>query len=83
MSNLTTDTVGNWHVCGVLAGMGRDPHAFVHYVQRYVMPQEGLRYTGDVATRTWATREEAQAAADAANARPDAAPPFNIRGTYL
>lgn len=75
--------VGAWHVSSVLAGMGNRPGVFVHYVQRYVRPQEGRRYTGDIATRTWDTREAAQAAADEANARPDAAPPFNIRGTYL
>lgn len=78
MTDMTAD--GAWHVSSVLAGMGDRPGRFVHYVQRYVRPQEGRRYTGDVATRTWASRDEAQAAADAANAgRMD----FNIRGTYL
>lgn len=82
MATDTTDD-GAWHVSSVLTGMGQRPGSFVHYVQRYVRPQEGRRYTGDVATRTWADRDQAQAAADAANARPEAAPPFTFRGTYL
>lgn len=73
-----------WHVSAVLRGTGRrtygDERDFIFHVQRYVRPQEGRRYTGDVATRTWNTEAEAQRAADNANAgRVD----FNIRGTYL
>ncbi len=71
---------GTWHVAAALAGMGRDPNTFVYYVQRYIIPQEGRRYTGDVATRTWDSEAAAQAAADAAN---DGRREFNIRGTYL
>lgn len=72
---------GNWYVSAVLKGDGRGPNReFIYYVQRYVRPQEGRRYTGDIATRTWDTEAEAQKAADAANeGRMD----FNIRGTYL
>lgn len=75
---------GAWHVAAVLRGTGRrrfnDERDFVFYVQRYVKPQEGRTYTGDVATRTWPTEAEAQRAADLANeGRYD----FNIRGTYL
>jgi hypothetical protein len=75
---------GAWHVSSVLRGIGRrvynDERDFIHYVQRYVTPQPGRGYTGDVATRTWDSRDEAQKVADAANeGRID----FNIRGTYL
>lgn len=72
---------GAWHVSSVLKGDGSGPNReFVYYVQRYVRPQEGRRYTGDIATRTWATFDEAQRAADNANeGRCD----FNICGTYL
>lgn len=68
-----------WYVSSVLAGMGRDPRAFVYYVQRYT-PYDGRRYTGDVAQRTWSDEAEAEAAAEAANA---GRVTFSFRGTYL
>lgn len=71
---------GSWHVSAVLRGDGHRRRALVFYVQRYVRPQEGRRYTGDVATRTWDSEAEAQRAADDAN---DGRAPFNMRGTYL
>lgn len=80
MSYLTKSDVGDWHVAGVRAGNGSPGASTVYYVQRYVTPQEGRRFTGDVATRTWADIEEAQKAADSAN---DGRVDFNIRGTYL
>lgn len=85
MSALTKSSVGAWHVSAVLRGSGRrvfhDDRDFVFYVQRYVRPQEGRRYTGDIATRTWDSESEAQRAADDANeGRYDF---FNIRGAYL
>ena len=75
---------GAWHVSAVLRGSGRriyaDDRDFIFHVQRYVRPQEGRRFTGDIATRTWDNEADAQKAADAANeGRCD----FNIRGTYL
>jgi hypothetical protein len=75
-----TDDASAWHVSAVLAGDGRDHNRFVYYVQRYVRPQEGRRFTGDIATRTWDSEAEAQTAADNAN---EGCIDFNIRGTYL
>ncbi len=82
MSPLTTGDASAWHVEGVRAGngSGANRNVYVWYVQRYVRPQEGRRYNGDVATRTWDTQEAAQKAADEAN---EGRAPFNIRGTYL
>jgi hypothetical protein len=75
---------GAWHVLAALRGIGKrvhhDERDFIFYVQRYVTPQEGRRYTGDVATCSWDTQADAQAAADAAN---EGRVEFNIRGTYL
>jgi hypothetical protein len=71
--------VGAWHVASVRKGMGRTSEV-VYYVQRYVRPQEGRRYNGDVATRTWDDFDVAQKAADDAN---EGRVSFNIRGTYL
>jgi hypothetical protein len=76
---------GPWHVAAVLRGNGRrvyrDERDFVFYVQRYVTPQPGRKYTGDTSCRSWDTEAEAQRAADNANAFPS--PDFPIRGTYL
>jgi hypothetical protein len=63
-----------------MKGMGNRPGTFVYHVQRYTRPEDGRRYTGDVATRTWQDRAQAQGAADLANAGPA---PFQFRGTYL
>jgi hypothetical protein len=84
MNALTQSPVGAWHVYAVLRGMGkriyRDDRDFVFHVQRYVTPQQGRCFTGEIATRTWLTRAGAQNAADAAN---EGLYTFNIRGAYL
>ena len=80
MTQTTTESLYDWHVSSVLEGMGQNPRAFVHYVQRYTRPDDSRRYTGEVSTRTWADADAAQQAATAAN---QGQCDFGFRGTYL
>ena len=77
-----TEDHAAWHVRSYLAGMGRDPTRFVHYVQRYSRPDEPMegRLSGFVSIRCWDTEAEAEAAAAQANA---GEPAFTFRPSLL
>jgi hypothetical protein len=74
-----------WHVRSYLAGAGRDPRRFVHYVQRYRRPDEPGRAPGFVSVRCWNTEAEAEAAAAQANAAEASAeePSFSFQSSFF